>query len=231
MLAIPGTLHEFGRTLSRDAAERIARYWWQLLLNGLLLIVSGVLIFSIDWTIRSLATFIGAVFIFQGLMETLNAGVDASVRRANVATGLLSIAAGVAIVVWPSPALLVLSVFLGAWLIVVGTLTVSGSLAARRLIPNWWLLLITGLLEIPLGVLALADPGATLAALITVGGIWAVVVGVMRTIISFELKRLPEDFDRAFPKQPAAAAATRQGKGAGNDLPAGRGTRDRIGQL
>ncbi|MEA2209400.1 MAG: hypothetical protein QOF54_1877, partial [Solirubrobacteraceae bacterium] len=34
MFAIPGTLHEFGRTLSREAAERIAGYWRQLLLNG-----------------------------------------------------------------------------------------------------------------------------------------------------------------------------------------------------
>jgi uncharacterized membrane protein HdeD (DUF308 family) len=231
MLAIPGTLHEFGRTISREAAERIARYWWQLLLNGLLLIVSGVLIFSIDWTIRSLATFIGALFIFQGLMETLNGGIDAGVRRANAVTGLLSIAAGVAIVVWPSPGLLVLGVFLGAWLIVVGTLTVSGSLAARRLIPNWWLLLITGLLEIPLGVLALADPGSTLAALITVGGIWAVAIGVMRTLVAFELKRLPEDVDRMLSAQPAAADAAAQGNGSGNAAQHGQGARDPIGQL
>jgi uncharacterized membrane protein HdeD (DUF308 family) len=227
MLAIPGTLHEFGRTISREAAERIARYWWQLLLNGLLLIISGVLIFSIDWTIRSLATFIGALFIFQGLMETLNGGIDAGVRRTNVVTGLLSIAAGVAIVVWPSPGLLVLAVFLGAWLIVVGTLTVSGSLAARRLIPNWWLLLITGLLEIPLGVLALADPGQTLAALITVGGIWAVAIGVMRTLISFELKRLPEDVDRMLSAQGATADAAAQSNGVQH----GQGARNPIGQL
>ena len=41
----------------REAAQRIARNWWMFLLNGLLLIVSGVLIFSIDWSLRSLATF------------------------------------------------------------------------------------------------------------------------------------------------------------------------------
>jgi uncharacterized membrane protein HdeD (DUF308 family) len=29
---------------------------------------------------------------------------------------------------------------------------------------NWWILLILGLLEVPLGVLALADFGASLAA-------------------------------------------------------------------
>lgn len=91
-------------------------------------------------------------------------------------------------------------------MIVIGTLTISASLAARKLISNWWLLLITGLLEVPLGVLALADPGATLAALITVGGIWAVAVGVSRIVMSFELKRLPQDVDQAY--APAANGST-----------------------
>ena len=66
------------------------------------------------------------------------------------------------------------------------------------MLPDWWLLLITGLLEIPLGVLALANPGATLAALITVAGIWVVVIGVMRIALSFQIKRLPDDVDEAF---------------------------------
>ena len=41
----------------------------------------------------------------------------------------------------------------------IGTLSISGAFAARRVLSDWWLLLITGLLEIPLGVLALAQPG------------------------------------------------------------------------
>jgi uncharacterized membrane protein HdeD (DUF308 family) len=46
--------------------------------------------------------------------------------------------------------------------------------------------------------LALANPGATLAALVTVGGIWAVVIGVMRIVTAFQLKHLPDDVDKAF---------------------------------
>jgi uncharacterized membrane protein HdeD (DUF308 family) len=63
--------------------------------------------------------------------------------------------------------------------------------------PGWWLLLLLGLAEVPLGVLALADPGATLAALITVGGIWAVVIGTMRVVLAFEIRHLPDDIDKA----------------------------------
>src|SRR3954447_2835336 len=183
MFVAPGT-SSTRSDLTRAAAESIARNWSMFLLNGLVLIVSGVLIFSIDWSIRSLATFIGALFIFQGGVRALTSGLDPLVRRGNLITGVLSIAAGIAIIVWPGPGLLAVAIFLGSWLIVMGTITVSGAFAARRLLPSWWLLLILGLLEIPLGVLALADPGATLAALITVGGIWAVAVGVMQIVLA-----------------------------------------------
>jgi uncharacterized membrane protein HdeD (DUF308 family) len=198
MFFAPGTLPDITQKVAREAAQSIASNWWRLLVNGLLLIVAGVLIFSIQWSTASLATFIGALFIIEGVTTALTSGFDKRVRSANVITGLLSIAAGVAIIVWPAPGLVALAVFLGAWLIVVGTVTTSGSLAARKFLPNWWLLLLTGLLEVALGVLALANPGATLTALILVSGIWAVVVGVTRVAMSFELKRLPSDVDKAF---------------------------------
>src|SRR4051794_2715304 len=198
MFVAPGTLPDLGRTLTRDAAQQVARNWWALLLNGALLIVAGVLIFSIDWTVRSLATFIGALFIFEGLTYALTTGIDARVRGANVVTGLLSMATGIAIIVWPGPGIVAVAIFLGAWLIVGGTLAISGAFAARPLMRDWWLLLILGLLEIPLGVLALANPGATLAALITVAGIWAVAIGVVRIVLSFQVKRLPDELDQAW---------------------------------
>jgi uncharacterized membrane protein HdeD (DUF308 family) len=209
MFAVPG-LAPFAHQLTRDAAKQLARNWWVLLLSGVVLIAAGFLIFSIDWTIRELATFIGALFIFQGVAEALTTGIDARVRQVNAITGLVSIAAGVLIIVWPEPGLLAVAVVLAAWLIVMGTLAITGAFAARKLLPNWWLLLIVGLLEIPLGVLALANPGATLAALITVAGIWAVAIGVVRVVLAFEVKRLPDDVDRAFAAPSSNGAARDQ---------------------
>lgn len=207
MFITPASFDSFGHELTRDVAERLSRNWTTLLLNGLVLIVAGVLIFSIDWTTRELATFIGVLFLVQGVATALTTGIDARVRRMNVITGLLSIATGIAIIAWPTPGLLAVAIFLGAWLIVTGTLAVSAAFAARKLLQAWWLLVIAGVLEIALGVLALADPGATLAALITVAGIWAVAIGVMRIVLAFEVKRLPEDVDELF-AAPANAKVT-----------------------
>jgi uncharacterized membrane protein HdeD (DUF308 family) len=102
------------------------------------------------------------------------------------------------IIAWPGPSLTVLGVFLGVWLIVIGTITISGAFAASTVFSDWWLLLIIGLVEVPLGVLALANPGATLAAIVTVGGIWAVVIGATRIVLAFQLRNLPKDVDSAW---------------------------------
>jgi uncharacterized membrane protein HdeD (DUF308 family) len=211
MFVTPISFDSLRRDLSHDAAEALARNWTTLLFNGIVLIVAGVLIFSIGWTVRSLSTFIGALFIFEGVWAMLSAGIDN--RAANIVTGLLSAAAGVVIIAWPSPSLIVLGIFLGAWLIVIGTLTISGAFAARNVLSNWWLLLVLGLLEVPLGVLALADPGATLAAMITVGGIWAVAIGALRVVFAFELRRLPKEVDEAYAKQTPDGAAGRSRSG------------------
>ena len=214
MFVTPASFESFGHELTRDAAERLSRNWTTLLFNGLVLIVAGVLIFSIDWSVRSLSTFLGALFIFEGIYAMLVAGIDN--RAANLVTGLLSAAAGVAIIVWPAPSLIVLGIFLGSWLIVVGTITISGAFAARKVVPDWWLMLLLGLVEIPLGVLALADPGATLAAIVTVGGIWAVAIGVMRIVLAFQLRNLPKDVDAAY------------SDAAGDNASAGRSKPDRL---
>ena len=219
MYANPGTMPDFGKRLTRDAAERVAKSWSIVLLNGLVLILAGVLIFSIDWSIRSLSTFLGFVFIAEGVVYALRSGFDSRVRRSNVVTGLLSIALGIVIIAWPSPGLVALGIVLGAWLIVLGTITISGAFALRRIVPDWWLFLIEGLVAIPLGVLALANPAATLAALVTVGGIWAVAVGVMRVVLSFEIKRLPQDVDELWAAGPANGSTPPAKTGAGHVAP------------
>jgi hypothetical protein len=58
---------------------------------------------------------------------------------------------------------------------------------------------------VPLGVLALADLGATVAAIVTIGGIWAAAVGVMLVVPSFEVERLPKTWTRSWKSPPASA--------------------------
>ena len=178
-------------TLTRAAATEVARNWGLLLLNGVAADRLGLPDLQHRLDDPRAGDLHRLLFIFQGLTTALTTGLGDRIRQTNVITGLLSIVTGVVIIAWPGPGLVAVAIFLGAWLIVSGTLAISGAFSLRQVLPGWWLLLIMGLLEVPLGALALADPGATLAALVTVAGIWAVAIGVMRVVLAFEVKRLP----------------------------------------
>jgi uncharacterized membrane protein HdeD (DUF308 family) len=45
--------------MTRATAGLLARTWWVGLLSGLIAIVFGILILTIDWTVESLAIFVG----------------------------------------------------------------------------------------------------------------------------------------------------------------------------
>jgi uncharacterized membrane protein HdeD (DUF308 family) len=172
-----------------DEAEEVARNWWIFLVAGLTSLVFGALILSIDWGVDSLAAFVGALFIIQGAAYLISKPLDGGTRSTNVIAGLLGIGAGIALLVWPGRGLYVLAVFIGAWIVVSGVLHIVGALANRQA-PHWWLVLILGIIETPLGIWAMRRPGITLAVVITLVGVWAIVMGIWEIVIAFEVRSL-----------------------------------------
>ena len=178
-------------TLDRQSAELLARGWLIVLLGGAISIVVGILILAIDWSVSSLAFFVGIIFVFEGVVFLGSPPLDSGSRGWTVALGLVSAAAGVAIMVWPEIGLLTLAIFIGAWLVAAGVLNVVGGIGQRQL-PYWWLMVALGVIEIALGIGALRRPGLTLALLITLTGIWQIVRGLWQCVLAFELRSLPD---------------------------------------
>ena len=170
-------------------AERVARYWPFLLLGGLISIVFGALILSIEWSVESLGTFIGVMYILQGLSLALTRPLDGSGRGANLAGGALAAAAGIALIAWPDKGIVVVGVFVGIFVVSYGLIHIVGSLANRH-VPYWWLMLVLGLIEVPIGIWALRRPGLTLAVIVTLVGAWAVVYGIWQCVMAFEVRNL-----------------------------------------
>jgi uncharacterized membrane protein HdeD (DUF308 family) len=181
-----------------DEAEQVAKGWWLILLTGLISLVFGALILAIDWSVASLAAFVGALFIIQGAAYLITRPLDGGTRSTNVIAGLLGIGAGIALLVWPDRGLYVLAVFVGIWILVSGLLHIVGAFVNRHA-PYWWLVLALGLIEVPIGIWAMRRPGLTLAVIVTLTGVWAIVTGIWQCLIAFEVRNLPRRLGRARP--------------------------------
>jgi uncharacterized membrane protein HdeD (DUF308 family) len=173
-----------------DDAESLAATWWVYLLGGVIALVFGAIILSVDWSVDGLAAFIGTLFIIEGAAFLITRPLDGGDRTTNVIAGLLAAAAGIALLVWPDRGLYTLGVFVGIFVIASGVLHIVGAFANRHA-PHWWLVLILGLIELPIGIWAMRRPGLTLAVLITLTGVWAIVTGVWQCLIAFEVRNLP----------------------------------------
>ena len=81
-----------------------------------------------------MAIWIGVGFIFQGVTATALA-IDVPALPARgwyIFVGILTVIAGVLMLVWPISSIAVLAIVAGAWLVVIGTTEIVGALSARR---------------------------------------------------------------------------------------------------
>ena len=103
--------------------------------------------------------------------------------------GIAAIVFGVLAFIWPGLTLLTLVILYGAFAIVDGVLALAAVFGRTgRDVPKWWLVL-TGVIDIGAGLIALFWPGITALVLIIFIGAWAIVRGVMEIIAAIQLRK------------------------------------------
>lgn len=170
--------------------DRASRGWWVLLVNGIVTVIAGGIILSVDWKLSDLAVFIGALLVFRGLFNMFGVPVDGSGRGWTLVLGLLEFGLGVMVWAWPSPTLLVIAFWIGWYVLFSGIMTIAGSIAGRDVIPYWGFMLALGIGEVALSFWLLARPGITLVAAVLAIGLWALVVGAVQIVVAIDVKRL-----------------------------------------
>jgi uncharacterized membrane protein HdeD (DUF308 family) len=181
-----------------DEAEQVAKDWWLYLIAGITSMIFGALILSVDWSVDSLAAFVGTLFIIQGAAYVVTRPLDGGTRSTNLIAGLAGIVAGIVLLAWPDRGLYTLAVFAGIWIVTSGLIHIVGAFV-NRFAPHWWLVLLLGLIEVPIGIWALRRPGLTLAVIVTLTGAWAVVTGIWQILLAFEVRSLPRRLNRLRP--------------------------------
>jgi len=154
----------------------------------------GIIIAN-DWTVTDLAVFISVLLICEGFFTLFSTPIDGSARTWSIIVGLAEIGAGIGMWVWPGQTLLVVAFFIGWMLLFRGLMAISGSIAARHLMPYWGWVLALGIVEVLVAFYLLSRPALTLVAAVLAIGLVAMFYGVVEIALAFEVKHLPKRFD------------------------------------
>jgi uncharacterized membrane protein HdeD (DUF308 family) len=171
-------------------AGQVSRLWWVPLLAGLVSILLGLAILASDWGIKVLVVVTGLLFVVHGVSLVLSPAYARGSRGEQVVAGTVAVIAGVVLLAWPGPTLLLLAVFAGAWLAVSGGFNVVTSISRRHTLPYWGLTTAVGVIELVLGLWAMRRPEVTLSIVIVALGLWAVITGVLYCVLAFEVRRV-----------------------------------------
>lgn len=176
-------------TRSDGRFPAVPRYWWLPLLTGVPSIAAGLAVLGANWTVDSLALFAAIILIFRGISLIVSPTYGDVFAAPHVIAGVCGTLAGLWLLLWPGPSLLVLGIFIGAWVAVSGAFNAIVAIQHRHDLAAWGLILALGLVELFLGVWAMRRPGFTLVVAVTVTGLWLIMTGVVYCMLAFELRR------------------------------------------
>ncbi|HQU49700.1 MAG TPA: HdeD family acid-resistance protein [Casimicrobiaceae bacterium] len=106
-----------------------------------------------------------------------------------VLNGVLGIAAGLITFFAPGVAAVTLLVFIAAWAIVTGVLEIVHAIRVRKSISNEWMLILSGVLSVVVGLYMLSSPAGGALAIIWVIAFWSILFGVLLCSAAFRLKK------------------------------------------
>ena len=173
--------------------ELLARNWGLIALRGAAALLFGLLtLFMPGITLAVLILLFGAFAIADGVFT-----VGAALRRrrseqrwgAYLVSGILAIGIGIVTFLWPGLTALVLLYLIAAWAIVTGIAQLVTAIRLREVLAGEWLLLISGILSVLLGVALVMFPaGGALAVALWIGAS-TLVLGIMWIALAFRLRR------------------------------------------
>jgi uncharacterized membrane protein HdeD (DUF308 family) len=198
------SMNGFVKTVSQD--------WWLFLLQGVLALIFGII--ALVWPGPTLAVMIG-LFGFFVLLSGI-VGVFAAIGAAGthqswgwkLASALVGIVAGLAILRWPGETAVIVLYLVGAWAIVTGVIGIVGAFAEHEMIPHAWLLVLSGIVSVLFGAVMFIWPVVGLTTLIYLVGIYAIVHGILNCVLAFRVRSLPQEFGRLVGTPPDALPAT-----------------------
>ena len=165
--------------------------WWALALRGVAAILFGLIaILMPAMTAVVLILLFGAYALIDGIFA-LVAGLRAAHRHGRsvplLLEGVLNLLVGVVCFVWPAAALVALIYVIAFWAIISGVSLMAAGISLIR-VAGEWLLVLSGLLSLLLGVILLVQPTVGIVALSWWLGAYALLFGVILLSAAFRIR-------------------------------------------
>jgi uncharacterized membrane protein HdeD (DUF308 family) len=172
-------------------AESPATMWWVPLLEGIALVIVGILLFTdTEQTVFTLVLFLGIWWFISGIFDLISLFVDRTQWGWKLFSGILGIIAGLVIIRHPMWAALLVPATL-VWLLGIFGIIIGVVALFRGFQGAGWGVGILGIVSIVLGIILLgANVGIATVTIIYVGAIWAVIGGIAAIIFAFRLRSL-----------------------------------------
>jgi uncharacterized membrane protein HdeD (DUF308 family) len=168
--------------------------WWALALRGVVAIVFAII--AIFWpgiTAAALILLFGVYALADGifaLVAALRAARHHGRSGAFLLEGILNVAIALVVFAWPGPALVALIYLIALWAVISGVALMTAGLALIRL-SGEWLLVVSGLLSILLGIALFVQPAAGVVALSWWLGAYALLFGIALLSAAFRIRYHP----------------------------------------
>ena len=181
-----------------EAAEFYANSWWLFVVTGTLWLLLGFMVLSYRPASISITVLFVAIVFWMGALSALALAVvtRGAPRWIALSAAVFALGAGVGALVWPSPTLLIVSVFIAWYLLLRGIVDVVIALANTG-IRGWWIVLLNGIISIALGAWAVGNPDRSTLLLITIVGIYAVFHGGAELVAGFQYRQLRRELGLA----------------------------------
>ena len=196
----------------KEGEQALAHIWKVTALRGVFAIAFAVVI--LVWPnigLSALLALFGAFALVSGIATiagAFNIPIRGGQRAWLVFEGLLGIAVGVVVFVWPDLSALGLLYAIAAWAIALGIFEIALAFALRFSGGRPLLLVLSGMLSVAFGVIMFAHPGAGAVALLALVAAFALVTGAMQLAFALELRRSVVELDQRVRPQATAEPAT-----------------------
>ncbi|MCS3554907.1 MULTISPECIES: HdeD family acid-resistance protein [Sphingobacterium] len=189
--------------MEKSIVQKVLKFWYLPLIAGILYIIVGVYAAAAPFSsFLALSIFLSVGILISGVFElfyALSNRKNSDNWGWHLVGGMLNLFIGVLLIANTGLTALMLSVFIGVWLLFRSIATIANAFEIKRAgIGNWGWILFTGILGVLFSFLLLWNP---LIAGITIGiwmGIGLITVGVMHVVLSLigrRLKKINENLD------------------------------------